>query len=284
MRLDDADERGDVTDSRGKTAVAAVGGIGALIIGLIAAYFGIDPKVAQNIAGKVGGQQVKQGPPPNDKWKDFCEKVLGTNNSVWREQFRNNNYGQYSPPSLEIFSDRVDSKGCGIAPASVGPFYCPPSKRVFIDPTFFDVLEKKLGGSKADFSNAYVIAHEVGHHVQNILGYNDKVEQYRRSEGENAGIRLELQADYLAGVWAHHADKKYRILEPGDVEEALKSAKAIGDDVLQKNAKGWTSPESFNHGTAAQRYKHFSDGLKTGDASRRKLDYFFDRSRRPLDL
>jgi uncharacterized protein len=285
MRLDDANEQGDVEDNRGKKTVAAVGGIGALLIGLVAAYFGIDPNVAKNVVGGLGGgKQQQNGPAPNDGMKEWSAKVLGTTNVVWREEFGKNSYGAYSAPKMELFSDKVDSGGCGVAPASVGPFYCPASKKVFIDPTFFEELENKLGGSKADFSKAYVIAHEVGHHVQNILGYNDKVEQYRRSEGENAGIRLELQADYLAGVWAHHADKKYRILEPGDVEAAIKTAKSIGDDRLQQKAKGWVSPESFNHGKSEQRYRHFMDGLKTGDSSKKKLDYFFDRARKPLDL
>ena len=183
---------------------------------------------------------------------------------------------------MVLFTDQVDSEGCGVAPAAVGPFYCPASKKVFIDPSFFDDLERKLGGSAADFSKAYVIAHEVGHHVQNLAGYNRAVEQFRQREGENAGIRLELQADYLAGVTWHHVERRHRgVIEKGDVEAALKSAKAIGDDKL---AGRWASPEKFNHGTSAQRYKYFMDGLKTGDASKEKLDQFFNPRVKPLEL
>jgi len=285
MRLDDVNESGNVEDTRGnKKTLAIGGGIGAIVIALVAAYLGVDPKLAQKFLGGGAGQQQQAGLAPKHGMKEFSEKVLGTTNVVWREQFQQNFGKKYQEPGMVIFSDKVDSGGCGVAPASVGPFYCPASKKLFLDPTFFEELENKLGGSKADFSKAYVIAHEVGHHVQNLLGYNARVEDYRRSEGENAGIRLELQADYLAGVWAHHADRRYRILEKGDVESALKTAKSIGDDRLQKRAKGWTNPESFNHGTSEQRYKFFNQGLKTGDASEAALEHFFNKRIKPLDL
>jgi len=283
MRLDDVNESGNVEDNRGnKKAIAAGGGVVAVLVALVAGYFGIDPNVAKNLIPQGGGQE-QAGPPPKDGMKEFCEKVLGTTNVVWKEQFEKHGK-RYVPPGMELFSVQVDSGGCGVAPSAVGPFYCPASKKVFLDPTFFDELESKLGGSKADFSKAYVIAHEVGHHVQNLEGYNRKVEDFRKREGENAGIRLELQADYLAGVWAHHADKKYRIIEKGDIESAIKTAQSIGDDRIQKKSRGWVSPESFNHGKADQRLKYFTEGLKTGDASKGTLDKFFNPSVKPLDL
>jgi hypothetical protein len=174
---------------------------------------------------------------------------------------------------MVLFSDQV-ATGCGVAPSQVGPFYCPADKTVYLDPTFFDELERKLGGSKAEFSQAYVIAHEVGHHVQNLLGYSQLVDQKRRTESKEEAnrwsVRLELQADYLAGVWAHHGQKKFNFIEPGDVESAIKSANAIGDDRLQRRSTGFVSPESFTHGTSAQRTKWFKLGLQTGDLSRIK--------------
>lgn len=288
MKWEEGEERGEVEDRRGiKPAVAAGGGIVGLLIMAVAYFLTGDPQKAKQIADKVapqvagGGQAQVQGPPPDPKTKEFAEKILGFTNGVWREQFPVNYREEYEPPRLVLFTDRVDSEGCGVAPAAVGPFYCPVSKKVFLDPSFFKELEDRLGGSAADFSKAYVVAHEVGHHVQNLLGYNGLVERFRPREGENAGIRLELQADYLAGVCWNHVEKKQQVLERGDVEAALKSAKAIGDDKLS----GWRgNPEKFNHGTSAQRYKYFMDGLKTGDASKRKLDQFFNERVKPLDL
>jgi len=177
----------------------------------------------------------------------------------------------YTPPHLELFSDQVRT-GCGIAPAAVGPFYCPTDMVVYLDPTFFDELEQKLGGSKAEFSQAYVIAHEVGHHVQKLLGYmgsNGKIEEHDFS------VRMELQADYLAGVWAHAGQKRFNFIESGDVESAIQSANAIGYDRLQPRSGGFVHPEKFTHGTSAQRVKWFKDGLKTGDVTKKKLDHFF---------
>ena len=155
---------------------------------------------------------------------------------------------------------------------------------MYLDPTFFDELEQKLGGSKAQFSQAYVIGHEVGHHVQNLLGFSARTDQKRGGRQENEySIRLELQADYLAGVWAHHADKKYKILEAGDVEAALKTAKSIGDNRIQEKMRGKSHPESFNHGTDRQRYAAFNDGLKTGDASKAKMNLYFDEDATPFN-
>jgi predicted metalloprotease len=169
---------------------------------------------------------------------------------------------------MVLFYDETNT-GCGEAPSSVGPFYCPADRTVYLDPTFFNELQQRLGGSKADFSQAYVIAHEVGHHVQNLLGYSKMVDEKRRTlpkaEFNTWSVRLELQADYLAGVWAHYAQEKFNFIEPGDVESAIQSANAIGDDRLQKRSRGFVSPEKYTHGTSAQRVKWFRLGLETGD-------------------
>jgi hypothetical protein len=289
MRWEEGEQQGDVEDRRGmRPAMAAGGGLVGIIILILAYFLTGDANQARMIAQKVGPMVAPKaevaGPPPNDRVKEFSQKILGFTNEAWGEIFVDQFGRRYEPPRMVLFTDRVDSEGCGVAPSAVGPFYCPASNKLFVDPTFFDELEQKLGGSKADFSKAYVIAHEVGHHVQNLLGYNKLVERYRKSEGENAGIRLELQADYLAGVCWNFVERKRKILEVGDIESAIKTAKAIGDDRLQERSRGWASPESFNHGTAAQRLKFFTEGLKTGDASKRALDRFFATNIQPLDL
>ena len=272
----------NVEDRRGVGGVAAAGGgIGVLVVGLIAYLLTGDVNQAKNIAGHfAASRQVEtKGPPPNDDMKKFVSTILGMTEKVWTDQFQKD-YGKvYEKPRLIMFTAQV-STGCGNAPSAVGPFYCPADHIVYIDPTFYDELEKKLGGSAADFSKAYVIAHEIGHHVQLQLGYSDLVDRERskgKTAGNRASVRLELQADYLAGVWAHHAEEKYKVMQKGDVESAITSAKAIGDDTLQKRGGGFVSPESFTHGTSAQRVKYFSDGLKTGDASKAKLDTFFNK-------
>ena len=169
---------------------------------------------------------------------------------------------------MVLFSESTPT-GCGVAPAAVGPFYCPADKTVYLDPTFFDELDQTLGGSKAEFSQAYVIAHEVGHHVQNLLGYARIVEQKRRTlpkeEFNEWSVRLELQADYLAGVWAHYGQQKFQFIEPGDVEAAIQTARAIGDDRLMRRSTGFVSPENYTHGTSARRIKWFRRGLASGN-------------------
>lgn len=282
MRLDDAPESENVSDNRGMGGKLAIGGgVGGLLIVILGLIFGVD------LGGKVpapGGGGDPKGAAPKDGYDKFARKILGMTEEVWAEQFKANGYKSYQKPHMVLFSEGVSTKGCGDAPSSVGPFYCPADKTVYLDPTFFDELEQKLGGSKAEFSQAYVIGHEVGHHVQNLLGYSARTDDKRKTRQENEySIRLELQADYLAGVWAHHADKKYKILESGDVEAALKTAKSIGDNRIQEKMRGRSHPESFNHGTDRQRYTAFSDGLKTGDASKKKLDLYFDESATPFD-
>jgi hypothetical protein len=254
----------------------AVGGFGMLILLVIGALMGIDPQRLQQVIGNApgaapggqGGQAVERELTPEEvRSRDFSATILGFTEEVWGEQFRLAGE-RYAPPKMVLFSDAVQT-GCGTAPSAVGPFYCPADKTVYLDPTFFAELEKNLGGSRAEFSQAYVIAHEIGHHVQNLLGYSTLVEQKRRSTSKEEynrwSVRLELQADYLAGVWAHYGQQKFAFIEPGDVEAAMKSAQAIGDDRIQRNSRGFTSPESYTHGTSEQRTKWFRAGLQSGD-------------------
>jgi uncharacterized protein len=272
----------NVEDRRGLSPKVAAGGGVAIIAMLVAAFFGLDPNQVKKFLGQVqggaGGGQA-QGPnpkaDPNDPFKIFSEKLMYSMEEVWGDVFQKAGE-RYQKPKMVIFSEAVSTGGCGNAPSAVGPFYCPADKTLYLDPSFFEELEKKLGGSKADFSKSYVVAHEVGHHVQNLLGYSAKVDAARKTaEANEMSVRLELQADFLAGVWAHHAVKKGLIkIDNADIAEALKSAKSIGDDVLQKRSQGWTSPESYTHGTADQRFRYFSEGLKSGDLS--KLKFFFD--------
>jgi uncharacterized protein len=279
MKWEGNEESSNLEDRRliGKKGLA-IGGVGAILLLLIGAFLGVDPQKLQEFIGNLPGdpkggnnEQVAQRAPTRDeeRTRRFSATILRFTEEVWDEQFRK--VGErYVPPHMVLFSDRVET-GCGDAPSAVGPFYCPADKTVYLDPTFFDELEDKLGGSKAEFSQAYVIAHEVGHHVQNLLGYSKIVDQKRRTlskeEYNQWSVRLELQADYLAGVWAHYGQRKFNFIEPGDIESAIKSANAIGDDRLQRRATGFASPEKYTHGTSAQRVKWFRRGLETGNMS-----------------
>ena len=277
MDLSGAPESGNVEDRRGMRATGgAIAGGGGLLIVIIGLIFGVDVSKL----GMTGGGQEREGPPPADNYKPFVSKVLGTIETVWRDEFGkpSNRYGnvRYQNAKLVLFTQGVNTGGCGFAPSEVGPFYCPADRTIYLDPSFFNELVQKLGGSKGEFSQAYVIAHENGHHVQNLLGYSARVDAKRKTRQENEySIRLELQADYLAGVWAYHGQEKFKFIKPGDVEDALKTARAIGDDrIMQKmGRKAW--PESFNHGTAEQRLASFSAGMRTGNATKAKLDEFF---------
>ena len=276
MQWAGGEESSNVDDRRGMGGVGggvALGG-GSIILVILGLIFGVD------LGGVRGVREQRQPAPGNDNTKKFVAVVLNYTEKVWDEQFKDpkNGYGTrrgYVKPKLVLFSDGVRT-GCGDAPSSVGPFYCPADETVYLDPSFFEELEGKLGGSKAEFSQAYVIAHEVGHHVQNLLGYSREVEAHRGRRDEKVySVRLELMADYLAGVWAFHGQKQFKFIEPGDVESAIKTAKSIGDDRLQKQSRGWSSPESYTHGTSAQRTRYFTEGLKTGDATKARLDRFF---------
>ncbi|MCE9566106.1 MAG: neutral zinc metallopeptidase [Planctomycetes bacterium] len=277
MDLSGVSESSNVEDRRGmKTAGGLVAGGGGLLVLILGLVFGVD----LNKLGVTGGGPEQGGPPPNDNYKQFAGKVLTTLEDVWTKEFakRSNGYGNttYEKPHMVLFSKGVNTGGCGFAPSEVGPFYCPADKVIYLDPSFFDELEQKLRGSKGEFSQAYVIAHENGHHVQNLLGYSARVDSKRKTRQENEySIRLELQADYLAGVWAYHGQKQFNFIKPGDVDDALTTAKAIGDDrIMQKmGRKPW--PESFNHGTSEQRLASFTSGMRTGNATKAKLDEFF---------
>jgi len=207
-------------------------------------------------------QQNYTPTPEEEEMSQFVRVVLAETEDVWNNQMQN-----YRAPTLVLFTEQVES-GCGFASSASGPFYCPADEKVYIDLSFYNDLKNRLG-APGDFAQAYVIAHEVGHHVQNLLGISDKVQNMRSqlSEEENnaMSVRLELQADFLAGVWAHYANQETQIIEPGDFEEALGAANAIGDDRLQKQSQGYIVPDSFTHGTSEQRMRWFRKGYETGD-------------------
>jgi len=285
MKWEGEEESSNVEDRRGMGKKGlAIGGAGALIVVVVAAILGIDPKQVNRLigGGQIGGQQGGGGAerpltPEEQRSHKFAATILRFTEKVWDEQFQK--IGKtYSKPRMVLFSEQVDT-GCGSAPSAVGPFYCPADKTVYLDPTFFDELQNRLGGSKGEFSQAYVIAHEVGHHVQNLLGYSKLADQKQEAASSKAkanewSVRLELQADYLAGVWANHGQQEFQFIEPGDIESAIKTANAIGDDRLQKRATGFSSPEKYTHGTSAQRIKWFRAGFETGDL--RKMKELFE--------
>lgn len=248
----------------------AVGGLGGVVLILLVLFLGGDPRELMQMQGQIAPQDQQQrqdaGPQPDDEMAEFVSVVLRDTEDVWDQLFAQMG-DVYRKPKMVLFRDSVDS-ACGYQSAAVGPFYCPDDETVYIDLGFYDELKYRLG-APGDFAQAYVIAHEIGHHVQKLLGISDQVRRQQMAAGKASAnelsVRLELQADFLAGVWAHHAEEKWRILEPGDIEEALNAASAIGDDRLQKKAQGYVVPESFTHGTSEQRVHWFSKGLKTGD-------------------
>ena len=248
------------------------GGIGTVVLALGLAYFlGIDPRIVFQLQDAVAPSSSEtttdyQPSAREQQQADFVSVVLADTEDTWKAIFSQAGY-QYEEPNLVLFSGRVDS-ACGLASAAMGPFYCPADKKVYIDLAFFDDL-KKRHGADGDFAQAYVIAHEVGHHVQNLLGTSTEVRKAQRGLGKSAAnelsVKLELQADCFAGLWGNHADRSRDILERGDIEEALNAASAIGDDRLQKQAQGYVVPESFTHGSSAQRVRWFKQGITTGD-------------------
>jgi predicted metalloprotease len=275
MRLDNEEESGNVEDRRGRGMPLRAGGvgIGTIVLALAVSYFfGIDPATVIGVATQMQTgarvQDVPSGPPPaGDATARFVSKVLGSTERTWQAQFRLAGK-QYEEPRLVLFSGATPT-ACGTGQAAMGPFYCPLDSKVYIDLAFFDEMRSRFSVS-GDFAQAYVIAHEVGHHVQHLLGISEKVQAARQSaRGEaqaNAlSVRLELQADCLAGVWAAQANEARQILEAGDVEEALAAASAIGDDRLQKQSRGYVVPDAFTHGTSEQRMRWFSRGIRSGD-------------------
>ena len=259
----------NIEDRRGMgMGKLAGGGIGTLVIALIAMYFGVDPSAILNQPQTQNPteQTQTQFSPEEEQLKEFMSVVLADTEDVWGELFSNSGK-TYEPPKLVLFTAAVNS-ACGAAQSAMGPFYCPGDHKMYLDMSFFNELSKRLD-APGDFAQAYVLAHEVGHHVQNVLGIADQVrgaQQNARGEQGNAmQVRMELQADCFAGVWAYHANKKRQILEPGDTEEALAAASGVGDDRLQKKTRGVVVPESFTHGSSAQRMRWFTVGMQGGD-------------------
>jgi len=262
------DRRGTRTRSSGIRLPGKRGGLLTIVIMLGAMYFGVDPAIISALLGGGTGQQQAQPRQPTaaeNQLADFVSVVLADTEDTWDKLFRAEG-STYQTPTLVLFTDVVKS-ACGTGQAAMGPFYCPLDKQVFIDLSFYQSL-KDRHNAPGDFAQAYVVAHEVGHHVQNLLGISTKVHNARSSMGKAEGNALsvlqELQADCFAGLWAHHANKSRDILEQGDIEEAMRAATAIGDDTLQRQAQGRVVPESFTHGTSAQRVQWFRTGLERG--------------------
>jgi predicted metalloprotease len=300
MRLDDMPESGNVEDRRGEGGGFGGGGgmggmpigtgglgIGSMVVlGLIGWALGIDPFLLINganiiVGGNQGGYEQPSRPPqqqdtrrtgtPSDEAGKFVARVLGSTEVQWKDIFSKE--GQtYRAPKLVMFSGATRS-ACGAAQSAMGPFYCPNDREVYLDTAFFRELETRFrgcSGKACDFSKAYVIAHEVGHHVQNLLGILPKVQQAQRASGDRAQsnhlqVQVELQADCFAGVWANHAEAQKQFLDPGDIDAALQTASAIGDDTLQRKSQGQVVPDSFTHGSAEQRKRWFSTGFREGN-------------------
>lgn len=269
MRLDGRRASGNVRDIRGKGGKAAGIGIGGVIvIGLITLLMGGNPLEVLNMVSTGEGYSETYTPTAEEEeLATFAKQILAGTEDVWTDIFKQMGL-RYEPPTLVLFSGSVQS-GCGGATASTGPFYCSADKSVYLDLSFFTSMKKEFG-TAGDFAYAYVIAHEVGHHVQNLLGtlrqaHTAMSQAASQAESNKISVRLELQADFYAGVWAHHDNEMFNSLEPGDIEEGIAIASRIGDDYLQKQARGYAVPDSFNHGTSAQRVRWLKRGFEKGD-------------------
>jgi predicted metalloprotease len=275
MRWQDFRTSSNVEDRRGMGMAGGGGlGIGAMVIlGLVGWALGIDPRIliggAEMMTGGGSGyqqqQQGRQGAPQDEAGR-FAAAILGNTEDVWNTVLPQQANRQYQAPKLVLFSGQTRS-GCGGAQSAMGPFYCPLDQTVYIDLSFFEEMKSRFRAG-GDFAYAYVLAHEVGHHVENVLGILPRVQerqqQVSRTEGNQLSVRVELMADCLAGVWAHHSDQRWKSLEQGDIEEAIRAAEAIGDDRLQKQSQGRVVPDSFTHGSSEQRMRWLTTGLKTG--------------------
>lgn len=276
MRFENGRESQNVEDRRGASGsgrgvrVGGKGiGIGTIVLALVAMYFGVDPSIVLNQASTMSEPPAQVSPAgrpaAENEQARFISMVLADTEQTWGEIFRAGGQ-RYVEPTLVLFTGATRT-ACGVGQAAMGPFYCPADQKVYIDLSFYDELRSRFR-APGDFAQAYVIAHEIGHHVQNLLGISDKVQAARQraseAEGNQLSVRLELQADCLAGVWANHADRARNVLESGDLEEALNAASAIGDDQLQKQAQGYAVPDSFTHGTSAQRVRWFRQGMESG--------------------
>ena len=273
MRLDEEQESQNIEDRRGSRVSRGVvgGGIGTIAIVLIALFFGVDPSIL--LQGNVPEQSVPQTSSPQsqrrggeDEMRQFVARVLGSTERTWSQIFEAGGR-TYEKPTLVLFSDAVQS-ACGFGEAASGPFYCGPDHKIYIDLSFYRDLRQRFQ-APGDFAQAYVIAHEVGHHVQKLLGIMNKVQasqsRANQQQANALSVRLELQADCLAGVWANYAHRERNILEQGDVEEGLNAAAQIGDDRMQKRARGYVVPEGFTHGSAEQRVQWFRRGIESGE-------------------
>ena len=299
MRYDELPQSDNIEDRRGDsggggggggfgfpTGMGGRGGLGIgtiVVLGIVGYALGIDPRLliggAEILTGGGGGQQYEQprsqpgktGAPSDDMGK-FVSRILGSSDVQWKQIF--DAAGQrYKAPTLVMFSGRTRADACGLAQSAMGPFYCPADQKIYLDTSFFRDIERRFHGCDAgsrscQFAQAYVIAHEVGHHVQNLLGILTKSQQQQRAlpkaEANRIQVRVELQADCFAGIWAAKSDRQWKLIEPGDVEAAMRTAAAIGDDRLQKQAQGYVIPDSFTHGSSEQRQRWFQTGLKAG--------------------
>jgi uncharacterized protein len=262
MRLEGRRSSVNVEDRRGMRFGRAGGiGLGTIVLALVAMYFGVDPSVIMQ--GNTGQGVQQQGPyqegEAEAKARELVSVVLADTEDTWGALFTSNG-STYQQPKLILFSGAVES-GCGTAQAAVGPFYCPADRSVYIDLTFYQDLQDRFG-APGDFAQAYVIAHEVGHHVQTLLGIQAARTTANQTRSNELSVRQELQADCFAGIWAHHANRSRQLLEAGDIEEGLRAASAIGDDRLQKQSRGYVNPESFTHGSSEQRVRWFRRGLE----------------------
>ncbi len=277
MRWQGRRESTNVEDRRGvgPQQVAVGGGFLALIILAAAIFFPDLVPVLMLFDNPQGAPQVAPAEPVDDAMGAFIRTVVADNEDTWSRLFPKAFGQQFAPAKLVMFTDRVQS-GCGLASAGMGPFYCPLDKTVYIDPAFYEELRRRFGAS-GEFAHAYVIAHEFGHHIQNQLGISQQMQALQgrvtHEEYNQASVRLELQADFLAGVWAHHMARYEGVLDEQDIRDALNAAAAIGDDRIQKQTQGYVQPENFTHGTSEQRVKWFMAGFKEGDP-RRMVDAF----------
>jgi len=291
MRLDENEQSDNLEDLRGSSGGGGFGGggmpipggrgglgiIGIIVLSLIGYQLGIDPSVlingAQLVMGGGGGGQMmpQQAPqasgPPSDESGRFISAVLANTEKVWGEVLPQQTGKSYPPPKLVLYSQQTPT-ACGAGQRAAGPFYCPLDQKVYLDLGFFDDMQRQFGLKMGRFAIAYVVAHEIGHHIQNVLGTLPKVEAAQRRVGDKESnglqVRIELQADCFAGVWAANADQRFKIIEAGDVDDALRAASSVGDDTLQKETQGYVVPDSFTHGTSAQRTRWFSTGLRSG--------------------
>jgi predicted metalloprotease len=278
MRWRGREQSSNVEDRRGQRGITAkrvggIGGVGAVIVALIAVYFGQDPSVVLQGLNEAAGPGTETGEPYQEsaqeaEMRQMIGVVLKDTEQTWHEIFAASGK-QYAEPRLVLFANAVES-ACGSANSAVGPFYCSGDQQVYIDLSFFNDLSQRFG-APGDFAQAYVVAHEVGHHVQNLLGTLGQVHRAKQQSSETDAnalqVRIELQADCYAGIWAHHASASRQLLESGDIEEGLAAATAIGDDRLQMQARGYVTPESFTHGTSQQRVRWFKRGLESGRAN-----------------